>query len=560
MRDHGSLVAERAATDDAPVALARPTGAVGDSLAVALWTIVSRVTGLGRVVTIAAVLGPTYLGNTFQLTNSFPNLVYYGFLGGSLFSSLLVPALVRHIDQGDRRATERVAGGFFGMAMLVLVGVTPVVIALGPLVMKVVALGVHDRAVAAAQESVGRWLILMLMPQVVLYGVVGSASAVMNARRRFALAAAAPALENIGMIAVLLAAAARFGMGTSLEHVETGELLLLGLGTTGAVGLHATAQWLGAWRAGVVLRPRAGWRDPEVMEVVGRALHSLLQAGLIALQLLVVLVVANRVPGGVVAFQLALNFCALSIALGVTPVALSLLPRLSRLYYQGEAPLFHDTLMRGFAFAFFLTIPAAVAYLTLSIPLAQAVSVAKMNSPLGTVMVAASLAALAPGVIGETAFLLMTYASYSRQDTRSPLRSMTVRLAVCLCLVGCALLLQGTAVLVTLGLAVSASNLVGAWHLTSKVRRHLRGGRERLAPSLIRIGVGAAVMVAPAWAAWLVAHRWIEGQLSSVIGVVAASVLGGGAFFAIQALMHAPELAWVAGGVGYLRGKPRGHL
>jgi uncharacterized YccA/Bax inhibitor family protein len=82
-----------------------------------------------------------------------------------------------------------------------------------------------------------------------------------------------------------------------------------------------------------------------------------------------------------------------------------------------------------------------------------------------------------------------------------------VQLAVCLCLIGCALLLQGTAVLLTLGLAVSASYLVGAWHLTSKVRRHL-----------LR------------------------------------------AFFGIQALMHAPELAWVAGGVGYLRGKPRGHL
>ena len=55
---------------------------------------------LARFAVVGAVLGPTFFGNTYQFTNSLPNLVYYGFLAGSLFSSLLVPALVRHIDAG----------------------------------------------------------------------------------------------------------------------------------------------------------------------------------------------------------------------------------------------------------------------------------------------------------------------------------------------------------------------------------------------------------------------------------------------------------------------------
>ena len=71
-------------------------------MTVAAWTIVSRVTGLARFAVIGAVLGPTFFGNTYQFTNSLPNLVYYGFLAGSLFSSLLVPALVRHIDAGEQ--------------------------------------------------------------------------------------------------------------------------------------------------------------------------------------------------------------------------------------------------------------------------------------------------------------------------------------------------------------------------------------------------------------------------------------------------------------------------
>ena len=94
--------------------LAKPASAAGDSLTVAAWTVVSRVTGLARVAVIGAVLGPTYSGNTYQFTNTLPNLLYYGFLAGGFFSSLLAPALVRHIDIGNRRASERVAGGFLG--------------------------------------------------------------------------------------------------------------------------------------------------------------------------------------------------------------------------------------------------------------------------------------------------------------------------------------------------------------------------------------------------------------------------------------------------------------
>ena len=81
-----------------------------------------------RVVVVGAVLGPTYFGNTFQLTNSLPNLIYYGFLAGSLFSSLLVPALVHHIDRADRARSAAVSGGFLGVAWAVMALVVPVAV------------------------------------------------------------------------------------------------------------------------------------------------------------------------------------------------------------------------------------------------------------------------------------------------------------------------------------------------------------------------------------------------------------------------------------------------
>jgi putative peptidoglycan lipid II flippase len=511
--------------------------------------VVSRVTGVARFAAIGAVLGPTFFANTYQFTNSLPNLVYYGFLAGSLFSSLLVPALVRHIDGGDRSASERVAGGFLGVSLLALAVVGPVAVLLGPLVLRVASLGGGNGMAGAAQERVGRWLILMFLPQVFCYAVVGSATAVMNARRRFALAAAAPALENVGILVVLGVAALAFGTGTDLAGVRTGELLLLGLGTTGAVALHAAAQWWGARRAGVRLVPRSGWRDPEVRVVLRRALPSLAQAGLVASQVLTLLVLANRVPGGVVAFQIALSFYYLAVALGATPVALSLLPRLARMHAAGDAAAFRDTFVRGLALGFFVTVPAAAGYLVLARPLARAVAVGRMGSAGGVALVAVSLAGLAVAVVGQTGFTIATYASYAKQDTRAPLRSMVLQAGTCLGLASLALLVHGAAVLLALGLAFAVAVGVAAVHLGSRVWQELPAGRERLAPSLVRVAVGAGAMAVPVWVVARLLPAWA--------GLAAGVAVGGAIFLALARLWRAPELDWLVGGVGHLRGKAR---
>jgi len=530
--------------------------AAGDSLTVAGWTIVSRVTGLMRFAVIGAVLGPTFFGNTYQFTNSLPNLVYYGFLAGSLFSSLLVPALVRHIDAGDRRASERVAGGFLGMTLIALVVIAPLAVGLGPQALRLAALGGGHQLSSAAQVHVGQLLILMFVPQIFFYGVVGTSTAVMNSRRRFALAAGAPAIENLGTMAVLGAAALFYGSSHDVGNVPLGEILLLGLGSTGAVALHAATQWWGARRAGVVLVPLAGWHDREVRTVVRRALPSLAQAGLGAVQILTLLVMANRLPGGVVAFQIALNFYYLAIAIGATPVALSLLPRLARMHLAGDLASFRDTLVRGLALGFFVTIPAAVGYLALAGPLAHAISFGRMGTAAGVNLVAVSLAALSLAVVGQTAFMIATYASYARNDTRSPLVSMLVQAIVCLALATSSLLVHGPAVLLVLGLALSVSTAVAGFHLNARLWRNLSGAAtQRLLLSIARFVAAAAFMAGPAWIVATAVPSWLGGSLGPRVGILAAALVGSAIFLALQAWWRSPELGWLAGGLGQLRGR-----
>ncbi|MGO4342620.1 murein biosynthesis integral membrane protein MurJ [Pedococcus sp. 2YAF34] len=518
--------------------------AAADSMTVAAWTVVSRVTGLLRIAAIGAVLGPTMLGNTFQFTNALPNLLYYGLLAGSLFPSLLVPALVHHADIADRRACERLAGGFLGATAVALAVVVPLAVLTAPQLLGLTA--PRGQGLAAEQVDTARLLFLMFAPQVFCYAVVGTATATMNSHQRFGLAAAAPALENVGIIAVL-GVTALVHHGAVGGRVPVGELLLLGLGTTGAVAAHAAVQWWGACRVGVVLVPRAGWRDPEVRTIIRRALPSLGQAGVLAVQVVALLAAANAARGGVVGFQMALSFVYLVVAVAVTPLALGSLPWLARAFTRGEYDSFHDTFVRSLALALFVAVPAAVGCVLLSTPLARLVAVGRMAEGDGVRVIAASLAALATAVVGQAVFSMCSYAFYARRDTHTPLVAALVQVGVCLAGVGLSLhLLDGARLLLGLGASYSAGTLAGAACMAVMLRGRLHRGPVRLAPAVARTAVATAAMGASVWLLERTASTW-QGRGGAAAAVALAVAAGTAVYAAVSRLLGAPELALLIG-------------
>jgi putative peptidoglycan lipid II flippase len=510
--------------------------------------VVSRVTGVVRVLLIAAVLGPTALGNSFQLTNTLPNLIYYGFLAGSLCSSVLVPSLVGHLDRGDHRATARVSGGLLGLTLLALLIVAPIAVIALPEALKLAAIG-QDGSAGADQVEFTRLLILLMIPQVFGYAVIGVSAAVMNARHRFALTAAAPAIENCALITVLVLYQVFFVTGDGAIEGTHGGLLFLGLGSTAAVAVHMSVQWWGAHRSGVTLRPLPGWRDPEVHTVVRGALRALTQSALLALQVLTVLLIASRVEGGTVAMQIALNFYALPIAVAATPVALTLLPRLSRLHHDGHERAFTDTFRRGIRLVLFFTVPAASGYVVLARPIADVVAIGRMDSEAAAALVALALATVSVGLIGQSVFFLATQASYARHDARTALRAMAIQAAICLALCGFAFTVEGRPTVVVLGLAYAMANLLGSGVLVAWIERRLEPGTERLMPSVSRILVGSAALSCTAALAVAILSGDDPGHARATIGLAAACLTGVAVFALTQRLMRASELSWVMGGM-----------
>jgi putative peptidoglycan lipid II flippase len=328
------------------------------------------------------------------------------------------------IDGRDEISIRGVANGFLGIMTAVMLIVLILSVVGAPLLLTLVTAAVGDPQVRQQQQQVGWPLLSMLLPQILFYSVAATGTAVQNAHGRFALAAAAPALENLGIIAVLSASALLFGFGTDLDTVTTPQLVLLGMGSSAAVGMHATVQWWGARRLGVSLVPRAGWRDPEVRRMIWVAFRS----ALYNFTTLGAVVVAGRIPGGVIAFQIGQNVSFLPVALSAVPLAAAQLPRLSRSFNEENAAAFHSIFRQSLALARFVALPTGVLFVMMSETLARAVAFGQMANAAGVLMVAACIASWGPGVIGEAVVALSTSASYARRDASVPFRAITVRL------------------------------------------------------------------------------------------------------------------------------------
>jgi putative peptidoglycan lipid II flippase len=513
-----------------------------EALGVASWTLVSRVSGLIRVAVAGAILGPTFFANIFQATNTVPNITY-SLMAGSLLASLVVPALVETLDRHGPERARAVAQGLLGVVIMGFCAAGLVVIALGPIIVHLLTIGIPAGPGARAARFQAWVLLLLVVPQILLYGIAGLGIAAQNAQRRFLLAAAAPTVENVGLIATLLFLAYRFGSGFDNRQVPSGYLVLLGAGATLSVAAHAGLQVMGAARAGLPLWPRWGWGDPVVRQVAHRAVPAMGTAALDAGALFALIVAAGTVPGGVVALQIGLNFFNLPIAISARAVGTVMLPGLARDAVRGHLDSFAKAYGRALSTTWFVAVPASVALVLLARPIAQALSFGKLQHGDGIELVAVSVAGLAPALLGGSTNELAQQASYARRNVLAPLIAGFAQVVVVLAgVVVAVLMFDGASTLLACGVAVVVAHLVQALIVDRSVRRDLPPLPTSRWHALARHFLVSGMTIVPAaLLGRLVAHVGAS-RVTTIAGVVGGTVAGLVAYIGVQMILHAPEV------------------
>lgn len=494
------------------------------AVAVGAITAFSRLLGFARVLVVAAVLGASYLGNAFQSANTLSNVLFELLAAGAL-SAVLVPTFVSLLDAGRERDAEEVAGGVLGVALLGLGAVCVAGVVFAPLIARLLSVGVPDD-VAAEQRDLMTFLLRFFIPQVLLYAAGTVAIAVLHAKQRFVMAAAAPIGNTLVMVGSLFAFRASAGADPGFDLTGGERLWLVVAGTGGVLGF--VLPLLVTCRVtGFRLMPRLGRPDERVLTALrhagwGIVLHS--GAGLL---LGGAIVAGAAVEGGVVAYQVGWVFFLAPYAVLAQPLQTTIFPELVR---EVGTASFAASIRWALERVALLVVPVAAAMIALALPGMRAVVFGAADGS-SAALLAAAVASLAIGLFPYSAFLLLARGFYVLGDSRTPgLASVaTAALGVVVMGIGAAST-SGAARVAMLGLGHSVAYTVGAGVLAVALRRRLT---ESLVPNALGRVIATGAIVGGA--IWLAVSEALPADSSRIqdIGAVIGAVVVGGALVAL---------------------------
>lgn len=513
---------------------------------ITLATAASRITGFFRVLAVAAAMGTTFLASTYQTANTLPNMLFELVAAGVL-TSIFVPTFVEHIVRDEPKEGWDAANAMASLAIAGLVALSLVLALFAPLLMRALTIAVRDPVVREQEIELGAQFLRLFSPQIVFYGLGMIMTGALHAHRRFGAPAVAPIFNNLVVIGVYLAYVAMRGSEPpSVVGISGSETLLLGAGTT--AGVVAMTLCLVPHLRSLGWRPRWRWdrNHPAVRRATRLGVWALGYAGGYQAGLIVVLIFANRVAGGVAAYQWAYTFFYMPHALFAVPIFNVLFTALSEHAVRGEEAALSDRLRNGLKMLAFILFPVAAFLAAAAGPLTELTLQYGVMTPQGGRLVADVIRAFAIGLPTFSAFLVLTRAFYAIGDTKRPTLVNAVGVAVASA-VGALLFLElparwrvpGLAIGHSVGFAVAA---VALFRMFEK-RGHALGERT-LWSSLIRsalialVAFGVMVLVASGLPA--------ASKSEALVNLLACSAVGAGAYLGGMKLFGSPELTRAA--------------
>jgi putative peptidoglycan lipid II flippase len=509
----------------------------------AVATLVSRVTGLVRTMVLAAALGVALVGDAYNTANTLPNIVYELLLGGVL-ASVIVPLLV-HAQERDRDHGVGYAQRLATLATAALVAVTLLAVLAAPLLTRLY--GITDDP---EQESLATWLARLLLLEIVFYGVGALAQAILNSRDVFGPPAWAPVLNNVVVIATGLLFIAASGPGELTPvTITSGQVWLLGIGTTLGIAVQAVVLLPLLPKAGVPLRPRWGLRDTGLREA---GMLSVWVIGYVAVSQVGV-VVAMRIAnaagraGGLGSLAFANASLLFQMPYGIIGVALltALVPRMSRAAARQDIPGVVSDLSLGTRLSALGLLPVTAALWVLG-PDLGIVAFGRGNTSLAQAeAIGAALAVGAFGLLPMAVTLLQLRVFYAMKDARTPTLIQVGMVAIRVPLL---LLVPVVAapeqVVAGLMLVTSITYVVG-WVIGDLALRRRLGGlatKETFEPVARMIAV-SVVAGAAGWLALYVTDDLFGATAAGSLGkVLIGTVVIGGVALAGLVVARVPEV------------------
>ncbi|MCJ2011335.1 murein biosynthesis integral membrane protein MurJ [Methylobacterium sp. J-076] len=385
-------------------------------LSVGGWTLVSRVTGFARDVVMAAVMGAGPLADAFVVAFRLPNH-FRAIFGEGAFNTAFVPSYAALEEAGATGAARRFADRVFTLMLIVQLVLLNLALPLMPWVVHALAPGFEE---GGERFQLAVALTRITFPYLLFMTLVTLLSGILNAHRRFAVAAGAPVLLNLAMLAAL---------AVSFLFPNAAYAAAWGVSVSGV--LQFGLLWIGCRRAGVMPDLAVPRLDPALRRFFAVLGPAVIGSAGFQIAAFADTIIASWLPTGAVSalyyadrlYQLP--FGVIAIAAGTV-----LLPEMSRRIAAGDLAGAHGAQNRAAGFSLALSAPFTVAFLT--IPGLIMAALFQRGEFTGEDAARAASVLAAYGLALPAVVLVRSAVAsfYSRQDTKTPLWASLSAIAV----------------------------------------------------------------------------------------------------------------------------------
>ncbi|MBE1299349.1 MAG: murein biosynthesis integral membrane protein MurJ [Alteromonadaceae bacterium] len=383
---------------------------------VSIMTFVSRILGLVRDVVIANVMGAGVAADVFFFANKIPNFLRRLFAEGA-FAQAFVPVLAEVQNENDQQSLRlfiaRVAGTLGVIVTLVtILGVigSPILVALFGTGWFWDYLNDGEQADKFVMASA---MLKITFPYLWFVTLVGLSGAILNTLNKFAVAAFTPVLLNVVIIASVIYLS---------PYLEAPAFALAwGVFLGGLVQLLFQLPFL--WRAGVLVKPRWGWKDEKVTKVRTLIIPALFGVSVGQINLLLDTVIASMLVTGSISW-LYYSDRLMEFPLGLFGVAIAtvILPTLSKNFVKNDQAQFQNNMDWALRMVMLLGVPAAVGLGLLAEELLLVIFQRGEFTNETAYLASLSLLAYAFGLLNFMLVKVLAPGFFSRQDTKTPVR------------------------------------------------------------------------------------------------------------------------------------------
>ncbi|MBI3286460.1 MAG: murein biosynthesis integral membrane protein MurJ [Chloroflexi bacterium] len=455
---------------------------------ITLGNVASRLLGLVRETVIAEIFGASGLVSAFRTAALAPTLVYDLLIGG-MISGALVPVFSEYADPARRSELRHVAGVVFSLLGLLLALVVLALELAAPLLTWALAGGLPADLLATTTD-----LTRLILPAILFFGLSGITTGLLYSTQRFLYPAFGAAIFNLGIILTALLFSDRLGIAALSLGVVLGSILQLLIQVPGLRGLRPQ------FRLSL---------DPALRRIL--LLYAPVVLGIVVSQIGIAIDfnLASRTGEQSRAWmQAATHLVQFPLGLVSAAISLAVLPSLAQFASGGEKERFRKTLGTGLRMVLFLILPAALGLLALSIPIIDLLFEHGAFTRQDTQQTALALRWYLIGMPFAAIDLLLIFAFYAHQDTRTP--NLVAILSVLVYL----LVALGTIQpLGFVGLVIADSCKHAAHSISMLLLAHLRLDAlrgQRILTLLAKAGLASLGMALLAWG--------IASQLSPQLG------------------------------------------